>query len=178
MQANLVSLCLPQNLSLANLELLIIGIHHRHLALYNLSKPIVGLPKQNLWPSCPQEGNSASACSQLHSTFHGDSIRGVEDGAAWKGLEHGQVFQSHLAWPILTDGDPTVAAHHVQVGLADNAHSKVVKCSCEEASKGGDEGNCAISASDTDANSNEVLLTDEALNVAVLINLFDALGES
>ena len=71
-----------------------------------------------------------------------------------------------------------MAAHHIQVGLADNAHSKVVKCSCEEASKGGDEGNCAISTSDTDANSNEVLLTDEALNVAVLINLFDALGES
>jgi len=71
-----------------------------------------------------------------------------------------------------------VAAHHIQVGLADHPHPQIVKSSREEASEGGDEGNCTISASNTDADSDEVLLTDEALNVPVLVNFLDVLGES
>ena len=98
---NLIALGLTHDLGLANLELLIISVDHRHLrcSVHTIQESQRG----NLGPACPQEGDTASACSKLDSSFHGDRIRWVEDGAAGQRLEHGQVLQGHLARSILSN---------------------------------------------------------------------------
>ena len=101
---NLIALGLTQDLSLANLELLIIGVDHRHLRCSVLIVHTIRESQRgNLGPACPQEGDTASTCSKLDSSFHGDSIRWIEDGAAGQRLEHGQVLQGHLARSILSN---------------------------------------------------------------------------
>merc|ERR1719337_752901 len=79
------------------------------------------------------EGEAARVGGQLHRALHRHGVRGVEDCGTGKRLEHGQVLQGHLAWPVLADGDPAVASHHVEVGLADDAHPEVVEGPGEEA---------------------------------------------
>lgn len=49
--------------------------------------------------------------------------RGIEDGSGGHGSEQSQVFQSHLAGSIFTDGDSTVGTDQVYVGLTDGSHA-------------------------------------------------------
>ena len=83
---HLVALRLPHDLGLADLELLVVAVGDGDLG-----------------PASPDEGDAAGVGGQLDGALHGHGVRGVEDGAAGEGLEHGQVLQGHLGGTVLAD---------------------------------------------------------------------------
>ena len=119
----------------------------------------------------------------------------MQNCSEWSIPEHGNVLQSHLTGSVLADADTAVRSNNIEVGLGDDTHAQVVKSTGQEGSKGGGKCNrpktisklislkhdadrySPISASDSDAHPKHILFTDEALNVAVLVDLEHLLGE-
>ena len=131
------------------------GSHHQdlvsggladQLSLANTEGFLSRVENRQCWSGGSQVANTTGVGRQLHGPLHGHGVTGVEDSAAGQGLEHGQVLQSHLAGPVLSDADPAVGPHHVDVGLADHPHAQVIEGPGEEGSEGADEGDGPVSA--------------------------------
>lgn len=67
--------------------------------------------------------------------------------------------------------------HKVDLCLRDGSHSDLIKGTGEESGKGATEYDIPVPASETNTDSAEVLLGDEALNVAIGEGLFVGEGE-
>ena len=135
------------------------GSHHQdlvsggladQLSLANTEGFLSRVENRQGWSGGSQVANTAGVGRQLHRPLHGYGIAGIEDSAAWQGLEHGQVLQRHLAGTVLSDTDPAVRPHHVDVGLGDDAHPQVVEGPGEEGSESADEGNGSVPAGNSD----------------------------
>ena len=68
---------------------------------------------------------------------------------------------------FLTDGYSSVGANKVAVGLRDSSHTDLIECTSEEACEGAAEDNVAITASHSHAHADKILLSDEALHIAI-----------
>ena len=130
---DLVRLGLSDQLGLANTECLLTRVENRQRR-----------------SGGSQIANTAGVGRQLHRPLHGYGVAGIEDSAAWQGLEHGQVLQRHLAGPVLSNTDSAVRPHHVDVGLGDDSHPQVVEGPGEEGSEGADESDGSVSAGNSD----------------------------
>ena len=70
-----------------------------------------------------------------------------------------------------------MGADKVDLSLGDGSHADLVKGTGEECSKGAAEDNVPIPASEPNADANQVLFSNEALNVAIGEGLLIGEGE-
>lgn len=68
---------------------------------------------------------------------------------------------------ILTNRNTAMRANKVDVGLGDGTHADLIVSPRQETSKGAHEHHIAVTAGATDAHTNEILLSDEALDESV-----------
>lgn len=78
---------------------------------------VVGVNIDCRWSICSNEGDTLGVGCQFDCSFARDCVAWIEDGAAWNGSEHGQIFKSHLTGAIFTNADSTVGTYEVDVGL-------------------------------------------------------------
>ena len=70
-----------------------------------------------------------------------------------------------------------MGTHKVDLSLGDGSHANLIECTSEEASKRADKDDVSIPAGQSDAHANQVLLGNEALDVALWEGLLVGEGE-
>ena len=174
---DLIRVRLPDNLGLADSEDLVIGIDHRGGGPAHTEETDLEEERNARYSISKTATDPFSVGCQLSGSLCSHGIAGVEESAAGQRPEHGDVLQRHLAGAVLADGDAAVTADHVEVCLGDDAHPQVVEAAGQKGRKSGGEGDCSVPAGHSDADTEHVLLADEALDVAVLVDLQQLLGE-
>ena len=76
----------------------------------------------------------------------------------------------------LTNGDTSMRASKVDIGLWDRSHPYLIICPTEESSKSAAEDNGPVPGGTTDGHTNQVLLSNEALNVTVWEDILELGG--
>ena len=96
----LVAITLVQDLALTNFEFLVIGVD-------DFSDRSGG----------SDVGVALVVGSEADSSFAGDGIGGIEDSSTEEGSEHGKIFKTHLGGTVFTEGDTSMGADVVDLGV-------------------------------------------------------------
>lgn len=157
-------------------QLIVVGAA-QHLGLADGELLVVVVEDGRIRSGGADEANAFGVGCQLDGPLGADRVARIENGAAGNGAKHGQIFERHLAGPVLADADAAVRADEVDVRLRNGAHADLVESAREERGERRDERNGAVAARRTDRHAHQILLGDEAFDVALREALLDLIRE-
>jgi len=106
---------------------LVLGGLPDHVGLPDLELVLVLVEHGRVGTGSPDEANPGRVGGQENCVLSAHGVTGVEDRGAWNGPEESQVLKSHLRRPVLTNTNPSMRAHTVDVALRNGSHSKLIK---------------------------------------------------
>lgn len=142
-----------------------LGLDH-DLTLPHLKFLVRGVDYRGVHAGGPDVVDALVVIRELDCALAGNAVGGVEDVDVRNSPEEGQVLESHLAGPVLADADPGVAAHDLDVLLADAQDPDLVGSPGEEGGEGAHERSL-VPAGDPCSHADHVLLRHETLNELV-----------